>query len=79
MNAILIQKRETVNRFIVNSATDGRRRYVVLRQSQHNWKCSCPRWIFGVKQADGSRRRLPCKHIFAVKAMVGTSGQRGVA
>ena len=50
-------------RFVVNSATDARRHYVVLRKSARIWQCSCPRWIYGVKQDDGTRRRIPCKHI----------------
>lgn len=54
---------EHTKRFVVSSATDSRRHYVVVRQSERKWKCSCPRWIFGVKQPDGSRRRDFCKHI----------------
>ncbi len=54
-------------RMVVTSATDARRRYIVTRRTSGRWLCSCKRWIFGVKQPDGSRRRENCKHIRAIK------------
>jgi predicted nucleic acid-binding Zn finger protein len=55
------------NRIVVSSATDARRHYVVvIGSSLNNSKCSCPRWIYGVKTPSG-RRRVPCKHILRVK------------
>lgn len=50
-------------RFVVQSTSDARRHYIVTRTPRGKWQCSCPRWIFGVKQSDGTRRRVPCKHI----------------
>jgi predicted nucleic acid-binding Zn finger protein len=65
---ILRRKTEpTAKKFTVNSATDSRRQYIVTRKTARRWMCSCPRWIFGVKQPDGSRRRVNCKHILSVR------------
>jgi hypothetical protein len=61
------KKVDGVRKFVVNSATDARRRYVITRRTASKWQCSCPRWIFGVKQADGTRRRENCKHILMVR------------
>jgi hypothetical protein len=66
--AILSSRLEkAIRKFVVNSATDRRRRYIVTRKSANKWQCSCPRWIFGVKQPDGTRRRENCKHILFVR------------
>jgi len=69
MSAIRITKRQRTNkgrRFTVTSASDARRRYIVLRASGRRggivWKCSCPRYIF-------CRER--CKHIAAVQGREG--------
>jgi hypothetical protein len=57
-----------VRRDVVSSASDARRRYIVTVSSPRKAKCSCPRWIFGVKTPTG-RRRIDCKHILALRGV----------
>jgi hypothetical protein len=64
---ILEQKHSgTAWRYKVTSESDARRHYIVLQKSPRNWQCSCMSWIVPKKFADGSRRRVNCKHIHFV-------------
>jgi hypothetical protein len=65
------------NLVVVSSQSDARRRYnVVLGPTANKSRCSCKRWIFGVKATTvygpnfgkkQQRRRTPCKHILFLK------------
>jgi len=70
MNILQSKLENGVRKFTVQSLTDARRHYIITRRATNKWQCSCPRWIYGVKQADGTRRRESCKHILAVREMV---------
>lgn len=52
--------RKPILEFIVNSATDARKRYKVALRAR-TWTCSCPGWTF---------RHIVCKHITAAKRAI---------
>ena len=49
-----------VKQWMVGSHTDPDKEYKVSQTEDGNWKCGCPRWIFGKPRKD-------CKHILGLK------------
>jgi hypothetical protein len=50
-----------LNQWMVSSHTDPDKEYKVSQTEDGDWKCSCPRWIFG------KAPKQDCKHIIAIK------------